>query len=129
MKKVKTKDGPLEVAIRSALHRKGYRFRKHVKGLPGSPDVVFTRAKVAIFIDGDFWHGYDFDSWKGKLQPKWREKIEANINRDERNFAQLKELGWMVVRIWGHEIKADTNECIERIERVLKAQFEIIESN
>lgn len=119
MSRVKTKDGPLEVAVRSALHRKGYRFRKHVKGLAGSPDMVFTKRKVAVFIDGDFWHGYDFERWKDKLKPFWKDKIETNMARDERNFAILREAGWRVLRVWGHEVKKDLKGCLERIEDVL----------
>lgn len=120
MSRVKTKDGPLEVAVRSALHRKGYRFRKHIKSLPGSPDLVFTKAKVAVFIDGDFWHGYNFEATKDKLKPFWRNKIETNIARDEKNFAALRELGWTVVRLWGHEVKKDLAGCLERVEKALK---------
>lgn len=116
MARVKTKDGPLEVAVRSALHRRGYRFRKHVKKLPGSPDVVFPTEKVAIFVDGDFWHGFEFEKWEGKLKDFWRDKIRTNIARDERNFASLREAGWSVVRVWQHEIKADLQSVVERIE-------------
>jgi DNA mismatch endonuclease (patch repair protein) len=115
MQRVKTKDGPLEVAVRSALWKRGYRFRKHVKGLPGSPDVVFTRRKVAVFIDGDFWHGYDFEKWRDKLKPFWRDKIETNIARDERNYRSLEAQGWTVIRLWGHEVKKDLEGCTERI--------------
>lgn len=121
MGKVKTKDGPLETAVRSALHRKGYRFRKHLKEVPGSPDLVFTKAKVAVFIDGDFWHGYDFEKTKDKLKPFWREKIETNMARDEKNFALLHETGWTVIRLWGHEVKKDLPECLRRIEEALKS--------
>jgi DNA mismatch endonuclease (patch repair protein) len=120
MAKVKTKDGPLEVAVRSALHRKGYRFRKHVKGIPGSPDVVFTKKKVAIFIDGDFWHGYNFEATKDKLKPFWRDKIETNMARDQKNFALLREMGWGVVRLWGHEVKKDLEGCLLRVEDALQ---------
>ena len=119
MQKVKLKDGPLETAVRSALWRRGWRFRKHVKKLPGNPDVVFTKAKVAVFIDGDFWHGYDFDSWKDKLKPFWRDKIETNMARDQRNFSLLAEAGWVVVRLWGHEVKKDLDGCIQRVEEAL----------
>lgn len=121
MARVKTKDGPLEVAVRSALHRRGYRFRKHVKKLPGSPDVVFPTEKVAVFVDGDFWHGFEFEKWEGKLKDFWRDKIRTNIARDERNFASLRESGWSVMRVWQHEIKADLQEVVARIEaEVLK---------
>jgi DNA mismatch endonuclease (patch repair protein) len=115
MSKVKTKDGPLEVAVRSALWKRGYRFRKHVKDLPGKPDIVFTKQKLAVFIDGDFWHGYDFDNWKHKLKDFWRNKIETNMARDQRNFDALREMGWSSIRIWGNEIKKDLPNVLEKI--------------
>src|SRR6476469_9829315 len=78
MSSVRTKDTDIEQAVRSALHRRGLRFRKHVRDLPGRPDIVFSRARVAVFVDGDFWHGYDFDTWRGGLSEFWRNKIETN---------------------------------------------------
>ncbi|MFN2454863.1 MAG: hypothetical protein ABR577_11650 [Pyrinomonadaceae bacterium] len=67
MSNVKLKDGSLEMIVRSELHKRGYRFRKHVKSLPGSPDAVFPKEQIAVFIDGDFWHGYRFPAWEHKL--------------------------------------------------------------
>ena len=119
MQLVKSKDGPLEMAVRSALWRKGYRFRKHVKGLAGRPDVVFTRRKVAVFIDGDFWHGYEFEKWRDKMKPYWRTKIEGNMARDEANFAKLREMGWTVVRLWGHEVEKNLDGCVSQLEAAL----------
>jgi DNA mismatch endonuclease (patch repair protein) len=115
MSLVKLKDGSLEKAIQSELRRRGYRFRKHVKTLPGTPDVVFGKRKVAVFIDGDFWHGYRFSVWEAKLAPFWRDKIRTNRVRDRRNFAKLRRMGWKVIRIWQHQIKADIENCISRI--------------
>src|SRR5580704_12677036 len=86
MSRVRTRDTPIEMRVRSALHQLGFRFRKHVKSLPGTPDLVFTRQKVAVFIDGDFWHGYRLAAWEHKLQPFWREKILCNRARDLSNF-------------------------------------------
>lgn len=120
MSRVKLKDGPLEVIIRSALHKRGYRFKKHVKELPGNPDVVFVREKIAVFIDGDFWHGYKFSTWEHKLSDFWREKIATNIVRDLRNFRKLREMGWKIIRIWQHQIKRDVNLCIERIVKAIE---------
>lgn len=103
------------MALRSALHRRGFRFRKHVKGLPGTPDIVFTRAKVAVFVDGGFWHGHDFEVWKHKLKPFWKAKIERNIERDRGNDEELRVMGWQVLRIWQHEIEKDLEAMITRI--------------
>ncbi len=81
MSRVKLKDGSLEKIIQSELRRRGYTFRRHVKGLPGTPDLVLPKKKVAVFIDGDFWHGYDFQKWKGGLSKFWVDKISRNIMR------------------------------------------------
>lgn len=122
MGRVRRKDTDLELTVRSALHRRGLRFRKNVKALPGSPDIVFPKAKVAVFVDGKFWHGYDFDSWKGRLQPFWRAKIERNIQRDAGNNHDLEALGWTVIRVWQHEIKKHLPSIVDKIETVVVAR-------
>lgn len=115
MSRIKGKDTGLEMRVRSELHRRGFRFRKHVKELPGKPDVVFTKAKVAVFIDGDFWHGYRFPAWEHKVSDFWKQKINKNRERDRRNQRKLKEMGWTVIRLWQHDLERDFQECIERI--------------
>ena len=122
MSRVKGKDTSLEKIMRSELHKRGYRYRKHVKNLPGRPDLVFVKQKVVVFIDGDYWHGYRFPQWKNKLTSFWREKIGKTRERDKKNFAKLRRKGWRVIRIWGHQIKNDLDECIKKIENVLKNQ-------
>src|SRR3989338_6232375 len=115
MSRVKLKDGGLEKAIQSELRRRGYRFRRHVKALPGTPDLVFPKKKTAVFVDGDFWHGYRFLVWKAKLPDFWKEKILTNRKRDQRNFRKLRRMGWKVIRIWQHQIKKSVEDCIGRI--------------
>ncbi len=115
MSSVKQKDTDIETLIRSALHRRGYRFRKNVKDLPGKPDIVFSRAKVVVFIDGDFWHGYRLPTWEHKISDFWKAKINKNRKRDQKNFRRLRKDGWQVIRIWQHEIKRDVESCIARI--------------
>ncbi len=115
MSSVKQKDTDLEKAVRSELHRRGYRFRKNVNHLPGKPDVVFPIAKVAVFIDGDFWHGYRLPAWEHKISDFWKAKIRKNRKRDQKNFRKLRKDGWQVIRIWQHEIKRDLDACIARI--------------
>src|SRR5258708_406007 len=115
MSNVKLKDGSLEVAIRSELHKRGYRFRKHVKTLPGCPDAVFPKEKIAVFIDGDFWHGYRLATWEHKLNDFWKQKIRTNRERDQKNFRRLRRMGWQVIRIWQHEILDDPGQCVDRI--------------
>ena len=69
-----------------------------MKNLPGKPDIVFTKRKIAIFIDGDFWHGYRFPTWKDSLSDFWQKKIEQNRIRDRKNFNKLRKRGWKVIR-------------------------------
>ena len=115
MSRIKGKDTGLERLVRSKLHKRGLRFRKHVKGLPGKPDVVFPTARVAVFIDGDFWHGYRLPAWESGLSKFWKHKIQRNRQRDKRNFAKLRAMGWNVIRLWQHEVERDPDKCIERI--------------
>jgi DNA mismatch endonuclease (patch repair protein) len=119
MSRIRSKNTGIELAVRKRLHRKGYRYRLHYKDLIGSPDIVFPRSKVAIFIDGDFWHGYDFESKKHKLQTYWADKIQRNIDKDMRYTKELKEKGWKVLRFWQHEIKKDIDMVIKHIEEHL----------
>jgi DNA mismatch endonuclease (patch repair protein) len=119
MSRIKGKDTGLEMRVRSELHKRGLRFRKHVKCLPGKPDIVFSKAKVAVFIDGDFWHGYRFPSWKYKVSDFWRTKINKNRERDIKNHRALRSSGWKVVRIWQHQIRKDMENALDRITRHL----------
>ena len=120
MSRVKGKDTGLERVVRSELHKRGYRFRKHVKNLPGKPDIVFVKAKVVVFLDGDFWHGYRFPQWERKLSKFWRKKIGETRKRDQRNFAKLRRMEWQVVRIWEHSIEKDLNGVVKKICYALK---------
>lgn len=106
--------GPERMVIRELRRRRIY-FSMHAKDLPGRPDIVFRRIKLAIFIDGDFWHGWRFPLWQHKLSPRWREKIAATRRRDQRNFRKLRRLGWKVLRIWEHQIESAFDACISRI--------------
>lgn len=115
MASVKGKDTGLEVMVRSELKRRGLRFLKHVKNLPGCPDLVFPKQKLAVFIDGDFWHGYRFPMWRRTLPKFWREKIDKNRDRDRLNFAKLHRMGWRVLRIWQHEIERDLRSCGNKV--------------
>jgi DNA mismatch endonuclease (patch repair protein) len=106
--------GP-ETAVASALRRRGVYFATHAKELPGRPDFVFRRKRVAVFVDGDFWHGWRFPLWKHKLSRKWQEKIARTRERDQRNFRTLRARGWRVVRLWEHQVDRDLEVCIDRI--------------
>jgi len=115
MSRVKNKDTDIERIVRSELHKRGYRFRKHVKKLPGSPDIVFSKGKVAVFIDGDFWHGYRFPAWEHKVSDFWKKKIRKNRDRDQKNFRKLRDMSWQVIRLWKHQVKEDLDRCLEKI--------------
>ena len=122
MSRIKSKDTGPETKVRSELHRRGFRFRKHLKELPGKPDIVFTKAKVAVFIDGDFWHGYRFSTWEHKVSDFWKTKISQNRERDAKNHRRLREMGWTVIRLWQHDIEQDFENSIKSIVSALKAE-------
>jgi len=115
MSRIKGKDTGLERRVRSALHKRGLRFRKHVKELPGKPDIVFSKARVAVFLDGDFWHGYRFPLWEDKVSDFWKKKISGNRARDKKNHRELTRMGWKVIRLWKHEIKRNPENYINKI--------------
>ncbi|MDR1312251.1 MAG: very short patch repair endonuclease [Deltaproteobacteria bacterium] len=115
MSRVKSKDTTMELVVRSELHRVGLRFRKNYAKLPGKPDVAFPRAKLAVFLDGDFWHGRDFSSWKGRLSEYWLKKITRNRERDQANFSEIRRMGWSVMRLWERDVKEDLAESIAKI--------------
>lgn len=115
MSRVKGKDTGLETRVRSELHKRGLRFRKHLRELPGKPDIVFTRARVAVFLDGDFWHGYEFSTWQDSVSPFWKSKIAKTIERDRKYDRQIRDMGWTVIRLWQHEIEQDFESSIKHI--------------
>jgi DNA mismatch endonuclease (patch repair protein) len=92
-----------------------------VKELPGCPDFVFQRKRVAVFVDGDFWHGWHYPTWEHKLNPYWRNKIAGNRRRDQYNFRKLRRMGWEVIRLWEHTIKNDFLGSISKIQRAVAA--------
>ncbi len=101
-----------ELALRRALWRRGLRYRINVGSLPGKPDLLLTRQRIAIFVDGDFWHGRDWSLREGRLRSGnnaayWVAKISYNRERDRRNNAQLADLGWRVIRLWETDVLKD----------------------
>jgi DNA mismatch endonuclease (patch repair protein) len=123
-----TNTGPeqrLERLLRSARRK----FDKHARDLPGRPDFVFRRHRVAVFVDGDFWHGWRFPLWRLKLSVKWEAKIEANRRRDARNHARLRRDGWVVVRIWEHEMDRNPLACLQKVLDAVTRQPGVVVSN
>lgn len=106
MKSQRQRDTAAEVALRSLLHRRGLRFRVHypLPNLRRRADIAFPRLRIAVFVDGCFWHGCpEHGTWPKRNADWWREKIEANRRRDADTDARLGDQGWKVVRIWEHE--------------------------
>nr|WP_303652891.1 very short patch repair endonuclease [Paludisphaera mucosa] len=120
MQAVQGKNTSLERKVSSAFHRLGWRYRRNYKLLPGKSDFVFTKARVVVFVDGDFWHGWRYPQWKHKLSDFWRAKIERNRARDRRNFALLRRRGWAVLRLWGHDVEKNLDASIERVRVLLE---------
>lgn len=119
MKRVKLKDGSLEKLVQRELRARGLRFKRHVRTLPSRPDIVFPEQKLAVFVDGDFWHGWRLPAWERKLSPFWREKLRANRARDQRNFRRLRACGWRVLRLWQHKVLKNLERCADSIEAKL----------
>lgn len=120
MAAVKSRDTRPELALRKAMFAAGLRgWRCHRSDLPGKPDIVFSRARVAVFVDGAFWHGHPSKYWKGRSGPYWDAKIDRNRRRDARVNAELCEMGWTVVRLWDFEVQKNAEEAVQRIEGAL----------
>jgi len=122
MKRVKLKDGSLEKLVQRELRAKGLKFRRHVRNLPGSPDIVFSKEKIAVFVDGDFWHGWRLPAWERKLSKFWRDKLRANRARDQRNYHRLRSQDWLVIRLWQHDVQKHLNNSIEKVSFALKSR-------
>ena len=108
------KDTSIELVLRSALWKRGVRFRKNVKSIGGTPDIVIKKYHLVVFCDGDFWHGKDLHSIKSHKK-FWNQKIKRNKERDLEYTIRLRDEGWTVLRFWESEIKEDVNACVEQI--------------
>jgi DNA mismatch endonuclease (patch repair protein) len=113
-----------EKLLRKALWRRGLRFRKNLPELPGKPDIVFTRARVAVFCDGDFWHGRRWRQLSKHLTKRanavyWCQKIRANMVRDRRTTQLLRKQGWYVIRLWEGDIRAEPERAALQVENAL----------
>lgn len=124
MQHIRPSDTDIELRLRKALWDKGYRYRKNYKELPGKPDIVLTKYKIAIFCDGEFFHGKDWEVLKPHLEKSnnsefWINKISRNRERDDEVNKKLLFLGWTVIRFWGSDIKKNTDECVKVIEETI----------
>ena len=124
MRSIKGKDTSIEMILRKALWKKGYHYRKNYKNLPGTPDIALTKYKIAIFCDGEFFHGKDWEILKPRLERGKNSdflvtKISRNRERDEEINKKLLFMGWIVIRFWGLDIKKNTDEYIRVIEETI----------
>lgn len=116
MSKIRGKNTKVELAVFRELRKRRIYFQRYYRTRVGSPDIALPRKKIAIFIDGDFWHGYRFSKNKSRLPEKyWLGKIGDNIKRDRRNRAKLRRLGWKVMRVWEHEVIKDFDKTMDKI--------------
>ncbi len=116
MSKIRAKNSVPELLLRKALWAKNFRFRIHRKDLPGKPDLVIEKYKLAVFVDGDFWHGYHWENRKPKTnQSFWIAKIERNMQRDSFVNEHLQLLGYHVMRFWEHEVKRNLPACVNQV--------------
>ncbi len=123
MQAIKDKDTKVELLLRKELWMRGYRYRKNCKDIYGKPDIAFPGKKVAIFCDGEFWHGYKWETEKYKIKSRrefWWNKIESNMRRDKEVNFELEKQGWTVLRFWNKEVIKDIKGCILKIEEKLQ---------
>jgi len=121
MSKIRSKNTKFEedfiILLRKSTRKKN---RTNVTDIKGKPDIVFDRKRVCVFLDSDFWHGWQYPRWKHLLKNDfWRDKIERNRARDKKTTAFLKRNGWEVIRIWEHQIKNEINKCVTKIVNAL----------
>ena len=124
MQHIRSNNTKIEEILRKALWNKGYRYRKNFEDLPGKPDIVITKYKIAIFCDGEFFHGKDWEVLKQRLENSnnseyWINKISKNMHHDDQVNKELMFMGWTVIRFWGNDIKKNTDECIKVIDEVV----------
>jgi len=133
MSSIPSKNTRPELALRKELWREKLRYRVNYKKLPGKPDIALTKYRVAVFCDGDFWHGHNWavrglgslDDELANYSDYWKKKILRNIERDEEDNQALKALGWTVVRIWESEIKTDLPGCVWKVREAISSSTHV----
>jgi DNA mismatch endonuclease, patch repair protein len=123
MSRIRGKDTKPEKTVELMLQEFGLAFEAQCRDLPGRPDFVLRAQCIAIFVDGDFWHGWRFPTWRLKLSEKWEKKIATNRRRDALNHARLRRAGWKVVRIWEHQVETEPDRVRAGLEDLLKASI------
>ena len=128
MSAIRSKDTSIEIKLRKALWHHGYRYRKNYSALPGSPDIVLTKHRIAIFCDSEFFHGKDWDKLKltlenGHNSTYWIKKIVRNMERDLENEQDLRWQEWTILRFWGEDIMKHTDECVKAVDEAVFEQM------
>lgn len=128
---IRSKDTKPEMAVRRYLHARGFRYRLHVRDLPGSPDLVLPKYRAAILVHGCFWHrhsGCRFATTPTSNVERWDAKFQANIGRDAKKLASLEEAGWRVIVVWECELRRDPAERLQRLAQEITEQNSSSES-
>lgn len=123
MSKIKSKRTKAEIMLSKRLWAEGLRYRLNYKNLPGSPDIAITKHKIAVFVDGEFWHGKDWQFKKERIKNNkdyWIEKIEENMSRDLKNDEKLINQGWFPVHIWEKDVLKNIDQCVHMILKIKK---------
>ncbi len=124
MQNIRSKDTTIELILRKKLRERHIGYRIHWSNLPGTPDIVLTKSKIAIFCDSEFFHGKDYDELKLRLEKSnnaeyWTKKIARNVERDSETDRRLKALGWTPLHFWGKDITKHPDDCIKVIEETI----------
>lgn len=123
MQHVRSKDTKVEILLRKTLWAKGIRYRKNFTLLPGKPDIAITKHRIAVFVDGDFWHARGHEQNPGEQiatnRGFWKEKLKRNVERDKFVNELLLEQGWLVLRFWESDVKKDLDTCVKTILKYL----------
>jgi DNA mismatch endonuclease (patch repair protein) len=123
MRKIRSDKTTPEILLQKALRKENIKFKKNCAAAVGKPDIALINKKIAIFVDGEFWHGYHWKKKKQKIKNNrsyWIPKIERNIARDKKNNRELKKAGWRVIRFWQHQVIKDLRKCIQKIKKSLR---------
>ncbi len=121
MARIRAKNTGIEKTVFSYLRRQGIYFQQHYDKVPGKPDIALPSKKIAVFINGDFWHGYKFSVWRDRIPREyWLEKITLNIRRDQKNVRKLRRQGWRVLKVWGHEVLESPEKTCVKIGQFLR---------
>ena len=126
MSRVRLKGGKAEVLLAKALWHRGYRYRKNDKRLPGSPDIAVLKHRIAVFVDGEFWHGKDWQTRKDRLNRNreyWIEKIQENMARERRDDELLAQAGWTPIHFWEKDVLKDPEGCASALEELILSQL------